>query len=491
MTTKKHPLLWGCTLLGFAAGTLLWMGHNAQAETLGFSLSQARPPGAALDDLAVLVLDEENGLPLSDAKITLADTLKDEDSAARGITGQDGTLLFRGALTRHPALTVSREGFSTLSLVGIQSPQLTVYLKPLPLTEWVTFSGQMTGWAPRPNSDVISAGLVFKSLSVFDLIHFDASSFISPLKDTIDVFGSHEIPSNLILPEQDISIFFGSITLNKPTYRLPILKNRSIRLATVQGTIATTDVLAMIQGGGKLSLNLLNKLKFQRSGLSDVVTTEGDRSIDVNAAFRLRPCHRVSVKNPPFEADVIVAAVTDIHGDREILMPTDIKLARSSDHPDQNRTVSLSSADSSIGKTHDVVTIAQSGKGRRLSGIVTQNAGADVNPGDFLTTEERPDAPSIPDWISVPALSTGVSAVVYQAQTIPLWYVFVLPGAGQTQVPAQRGLGLEKATSYSVMSLDFGPGFDNGSLDGQTIMQGLQRFSRAGAHIGENSSPLN
>jgi hypothetical protein len=476
-------------ILGMIAGVLL-VGGQANADSLGFSLSTEVSPGSAPDDLSVVVMDNETQKPLADASITLADSLNDDHSGQRHLTGFDGASRFKSALSRAHALTVTKEGFSAISLLGVKSAQVTIYLKPLPhsvaepvAVDPVLATGTLLGWPESLGGDVVNAGLVFRTLNAFDLLHFDTDSLISPLKDKIEVLGSHDIPSNLVLPEQDISVFLASFTLNKPVFRLPVERGHAMSLAGVQGTIAVRELMSIVQGGGKISLELLNKLKFTRAGLTGEFTPATDLHTDVTTDLDLHTQHQVTVNAPPFKADVLVAAATDMNGDRGTLLPTDIKLAVSSANPGQIKAVSLSASDASVGKAHDVLTIAMGEKGRRISGIVSDSAGASVKPGEFLAVDELADAPALPESLALHAMASGLSAAIYESSKTALWYVYALPESGTTPITASRLAGLDKVTAFSVIQLEFGQGFDGKTLDGQGVMRKLQRFARATAKV--------
>lgn len=491
--SRKTQLLLGFTLLGAAAGALLVAGR-AQADTLGFSLAATPAAGAGPGDVAVLVLDDETGLPLADAELTAQATLG-ADTASTATTGPDGSLLIKGALSAPVTWTVTRAGYASVALVGAQSPQVTFHLKALPKAEPVIASGIMPTWAGGGGGENVTAGLVFKSMSAFDLLQFNADSFVSPLKDSIDILGRREIPSNLVLPEQDVFFLFASFTLNKPTYRLPLPRGKESRIAGVQGSIATRDIVSLAQSGGKLSLELLNKLKFSRAGVTGPLRPEANFNANVNASYALRAAHRVSVSPPPFKSDVIVVAATDLNGDRNVLLPTDIKLALAAGASGAAKPLSVNAPDNvagaPVGKSKNVLAVALGEKGRRLSGIVADNAGQTVQTGEFLRIDELSDAPALPEKIALRPTANGVSALVFDSAGVAFRTVYLLPAAGQATLPVSSLPGAERgrATAYSTLSLEFGAGFDGRSVDGKSVMMGLKRFGRAMAKIGAQPKP--
>lgn len=493
-TLPKIRLRWAFALLALIAGAvILFNSGRAHAESLGFSLNASAAAGAAASDLSVLVLDDATGAAVTDAVVSVGDSLQDEGTTAvRGKTGAQGQLLAKGALSRGPrSLTVSKDGFAAISIAGLDSPQVTVYLKTLPSAAGlsagptVIASGEAANWPGAGDGENVIAGIALQSLSALDLIHFNVDSFMSPLKDTIDVMGSHDIPSNFMIPDQDISVFFASIHVSKPSYRLPIVRGKTVHLASIQGSIAVGDIVSLAQSGGKPTMDLLNKLTITHAGLSAPVVADRDFSQRLDANHELSPRHQVTPGAPPFTADVLVAAMTDMDGSRTVMLPTDIKLAASSNDPSRVHTVSLSGPDSSVGVSRAVLTVAMAGRGHRISGIISDRVGSDVSPGEYLPQDELTDAVTVPDLVALQPIATGLAAAVYEAQGAAVWYVYALPGAGVSQFPSSRLPAPAKITSYSVMKLDFGQSFDTRTLDGQKIMTQLQRFGRSTAKIGQ------
>ena len=466
---RKTRLVWTLAVLFGIASLLIVVGRSAHAETLGFTLSDDL--GGELGGTRVLVLDDQTLKPLADAQVQAT------------IVG--GT----------PSITVTKKGYASATIIGAQSKGMIVYLKELPTkARNVVASGKMKKWTGQfdERGSTVHAGLVVKSLSAFDLLDFESGSVISPLKDTIDVFGDREIPSNLMFPEQDVFLLFGSITLNKENYRLPVRAGEPSRLVGLQGEFSVDDVLPAFQGG-KMSLAILNKVKFKQAGLTStlVPTQDFTQIVDANQALSSR--HKVSVNKPPFAGDVLVVAATDTAGDRNFLMPTDIKLAINKDSPNQVNTVNLMAPSSGAPESLNIMTIAMSDKGRQLSGILTEKAGSSVRPGDFLGTASVETEPrALPETIAVKAPANGIATAVFQSnilgdeeRAVPVWYVYTLPNAGEVAVPTQAQPGDVRypIQSYAVVQLDLGQGFDEKKVDGETVLRRLQRFSRVSAKI--------
>ncbi|MGZ3697472.1 MAG: hypothetical protein ACXWP5_05165, partial [Bdellovibrionota bacterium] len=458
--TRKTGLVWLMVAIFSMAGALIAMGRAQAAETLGFS---AVDDGS--DRQSVTVVDESTMSRIDDAQIV-----------------------------QNPALhsiTVSRTGYAGVTLIGAAASKITVYLKKLPLeARAIQAKGTMSGWQMGDSrDDNVHAGLVMKAMNSFDLVHFQFDSLISPLKDDLNVFGHHKIPSNLVLPEQDIFLLLGSITINKSDYRLPLVSGQDVRLVGVQGQMSVDEIVPAFQGGS-MSLTLLNHLQMTKFNLTESIHLPGqDFERVVDASQPMAPTHTVTVSAPPFTADVLVAAVTDLNGDREVLFPTDLKLGLNSQDQSGPRAVTLS-APTSAG-LHDVVSFAVAPHGKRLSAIFSATPGKTVRPGAFLPVSELADGPALPATVQIQAPAQGVGMAIFESeapwstaelpQSMPSWYVVTFPSAGAVEVETARVPTTMAFKSYSVVQLDFGAGFNEKNLDGRVILKSLSRFTRATA----------
>lgn len=464
-----------------------WAGAGdarAATETLGFTLTQS----ASSSSLVVEVLDEQTETPLADAKVVIADTLASKPNAS-GWTDFAGREILRPRPNAAQALTVSKEGYLTFSLVGVGTGKITVFLKELrPASKNVIASGTFGGFAGSLGGSVVAAGVVFKSLSAMDLLSFQIESFVSPLRDTVDVMGPRQIPSNLVLPDQTVSLPLGGVRLNKPDYRLPLQSGHPVRLSGVQGQVRVSDLLPLLQNSGsRPSLEILNKLKFQRVGLSsESEPTESFRE-DFDAILSLNPNkHQVAPSRPPYTADVIVTAATDLRGDRSLLIPTDIKTAGTIEKPGVIQTVQLAAPAQNLGKARDVITIAISSSGHRITGIITDQAPQSpqvIRPGEFLNAPELPNFSSLPTQVKVQAPTKGLGAAVFYS-AYPVWIVYTLPSAGEITVPTVQLPGVadrEGVTQYAVSQLDFGQAFDERTVEGKSLLRKMERFTRSQA----------
>lgn len=486
-----------CGILGIVG---LLSAGSAWAENIGFSLSSADVvPGTK--DLLVSVQDEGTSAPIAGASVSvvsLADFQTGDLHSALS-TGADGSALLTGAYNAQPkAVTVSKQGYTTISVVGAATPKVSIFLKRLPdSSQSVVANGIVSGWQtwirPRPRGPVY-LGLVIRTLTVSDLLHFDMNSVISPLKDTIEANGPREIPSNIVFPPQDI--FFGTVHLDKPNYRLPLEKNREATLAAVQADVAQGDLLGMIQN--KPTPEALNKFRFSRFGLSSILKPESDVKADIVANVNLTPYYKVTVKKPPFASDVVVAALTDLNGERNGLIPTDLKCAYTSTQTTPTGPpTSLMVPKQAVGKSREVAVIAMVDSGRVLSGMILDQPPQTLKTGDYLMAQSLNDVPVIPASIPIQAPQKGMGSTVFvnqdrdekESQPYPTWHVYSLPAAGKINVPTGRVAGDRDLRLYSVMQLEFDAAFDEKAIDGKKVLSKLHRFADSTALIKKPGSP--
>lgn len=466
-----------------------WLRGSGGFHPFG-GLFQGRDSTAGLN---VTVLDDDTLLPIQGAGIQISDRMSDLTAAAAADdlaqTGADGTATFRDNGSDQPlAVTVTKAGYASVTLLGVVTRNAIIYLKRNSQPTGAILNGTMGNFQVPDGSDLVYGGLVFRTISAFDLLHFDMSSVISPLKDTIDVMGQHEIPSNLVLPRQSIPVFFASIDLDKPQYRLPVVVpdagGAPIRLAGLQCQISTDDVISIATGGGTLSPSMINKVHFTHVGISQAVQPASGSPQDVPAPYDLQATHQVMVPSAPFQADVLVAAFTDLDGNRQTLLPTDITSPRSG-----SSSVYLQSTASALGAARGVVAVALAPQASRLSGVVDMSGGSAIQLNDFLNIDPLQDYQGLPPSVPIHANPKSVAVVAFEgraqdsagvSRTYPIWTVYALPAAGNTAIPTAPLTGSSAPASYSEMQLEFSS-LNEHAVDGLTIIRDLTRFARSTA----------
>jgi hypothetical protein len=474
------------------------------AESIGFSLHDGDHP-AEPRETQILVLDDRTLQPVPDAMVTVRERTANTLSSAEILTGDlrfadsSGAVAFPVSGQTSKVVTAVKNGYAGATVIGARSSQVTIFLKPLEQSVPTSVgSGVVSGWqhAPFLLGKPVYMGAVFRSLNSYDLLQFQVSNLISPLKDEIDVFGKRQIPSNIVMPDETIPIFLGSIRLNKPHYRFPVPTEKPTRLALLQAQIDSSELVAIGQSG-KADASSLNKVQFDRVGLSEPFTPAADFKKDLNAEYALQPAHKVTVNDPPFPSDVVVIAVTDLQGDRNWLIPTDIKAPITEkemqiEKPIQHGPVTLRSIAQNApfpSRNQALITVATTKDLKRISGIITSSAGNQVNIGGFLESQAQPDSAILPEEVKIQAPSNGIGELIFRTQDKasniqhPVWFVYSLPEAGQVGI-STRELPLQNNISqYSALKLEFDPAFDEHEVDGQYVITRLRRFASETANI--------
>ncbi|MGK5089763.1 hypothetical protein WDW86_19605 [Bdellovibrionota bacterium FG-2] len=463
-------------------------GAAANADTLGFSIKDdgSTPANA----IRVSVVDEFTKQPLSQAKIAVSEIR--ETKLKTDLTNAEGTAVFTfesAAQALNPKMiSVSKPNYVNVSVIGTQNHIVTIFLKPLTAnTAPVLATGGLAGFKMPDTSDVVVAGLVFPTLSASDLLGFNPDSIISPLSDTIDVMGPQKVPSNLVIPRQAFSVIFDTIVLNKPTYKLPVAVGQPLRLTGIQGEVPVADLIDLAtSGGGKMSLDLLNKLKFRRSaGTTDIITPSGPFKKDLNATVLLSKKYQATPARPDFDGNILVLSANDLLGDRSILIPTDVKVALNTENANPIRTVSLAQPAADYGKARVTLSLAYGNHGNQISGVIASSATTALPPsvktGAFMSVDSLNDSKGLPATLSLQAPQKGIRVAVFEDKTSAVWKVYALPAAGAYALQTSTLTSSAAIAKYALIDLDFGSTFIETSIDGTTLMTGLERFARAGA----------
>lgn len=458
-----------------------WICSNAFSQSIGFSITDASTP----DHLNVTVLDEATQTPIAGAQVSITDSIGFGTPIDRMKSDGRGEVWFSNRSPAPKTVTVTGVGYATLSVVGVETGAMTAYLHPIATNvQTVLSTGTINGWTGvGEDTSIAHAGLVFQTVSALDLLNFQISNFVSPLKDKIDlgIIGKKDVPSNIVIPKQDVSYSFFTITLDKPNYRLPIPAGQTLGLTGVEVAAHVDDLVTFAQNK-QYNVSILNKIEFQRIGVTAPFTANKDIQNNVDASQTLTPAHTVTIaKMPPFQADVIAASFTDQNGDKSMLVPSDVKAIYSTVDGGDPQSVTLGSPQSTDASKRAVAAVAVAGKGLQLSGVLISSAGQQVQAGEFLNTEALPQGQALPTNVAARAPSEGVSATIFETDQ-PVWYVYTLPVAGTVNIPTAKLSAILKISRYSVNQMEF-DGFNPKSVDGNGIMSRLQRFARSSAKL--------
>lgn len=281
---------------------------------------------------------------------------------AEGITALDGRYtagLSDSAIAGGVSITASAPGHSAVSFLENVTHRVNIELPRDSVDSFSTMTGLLTGFKESDDETKAQAGIVAKALEMSDLANLDPTSLVSPLKDTMDVFGPREIPSNLVLPDQTFPVYFIPVHVDKPTYRLPVLTGSSSRYFGVTGAVNVQEAINIIRGDN--TWDIINLLEFQKVGLTKPVPVPraGDTiNLDFATDVTIRDTMKLKAgrnTGSPESRRLAVAVWEPLPG---TFVPTDVKLVQSDDF-------TLSVVESRTAKFLDVLV---SEKGDRYRG---------------------------------------------------------------------------------------------------------------------------
>jgi hypothetical protein len=279
----------------------------------------------------VTVRDEAG--PLTGATVYVES--RDGRALATGETREEGRFvmdLADAVIDAGVHITAFANGHGAVSFLENVAHRISMELPATPGDSYATLNGRLTGFKDNEDENKGSAGLVAKAMEITDLVQLDSSSFISPLKDTIDLLGPRNIPSNIVLPDQTFPVYFIPIHVNKPTYRLPMLAGSSSRYFGVTGTLLVQDAVNAIRGGS--AWDIVNLLEFQKVGVSAPVppANGGDNvKLDVVADTEIRGVLKLRAGKDTSPGETRRLEVAIWEPTKGLFVPTDVKLAKNED----------------------------------------------------------------------------------------------------------------------------------------------------------------
>ncbi len=201
-----------------------------------------------------------------------------------GLTGPDGRFvgeIVDAALSAGVSVTAFTANHSAVSFLENKAHRVTLELPENAPDSYSTLTGKLTGFKESDDESKAQLGLVAKAMEITDLVQLDSSSFISPMKDSIELFGKRNIPSNIVLPDQTFPVYFIPIHIDKPIYRLPVLQGSSSHYFGVSGSIVVQDAINVIRGSN--TWDIVNLLEFQKVGLTSAVPVPtGNQTISLD-----------------------------------------------------------------------------------------------------------------------------------------------------------------------------------------------------------------
>ena len=386
-------------------------------------------------------------------------------------------------------VSVRRAGYTEVIVAGLKKGKLTVYLKPVGATgSQALLTGVVQNYLPLLSGNV-DGGLVLRTLGVSDLLSLNPDTLLSPLKDTIKVLGSREVPSNLVFPDQRIG---GIFLLNKPIYRLPMSSYRKTRMVAIQAAIPTGSLMSL--PSPPKATDLVNLLNARKIGFTEELSPTGTVTKNIPLTTNVDRRSILEVATPNFPSDIFGLNLIDLTSDRQSLIASDVKAvkeARRARGADAVNEISLGSLSVvPAGGTQKIVAAAIGEKGNLLSvsilpGSLPGGAGR-VKAPTFLGPAILPKG-ALPKEYPVTGVERGIMILSLQEPSSPDGnfgkQVFVLPSMGTFSIPVQAlALGM-KVDRFTVSRLEFDEAFDSKKFEAGEVVKNLSRFTFSNTDI--------
>ncbi|RZA06872.1 MAG: carboxypeptidase regulatory-like domain-containing protein, partial [Proteobacteria bacterium] len=302
-------------------------------------------PGAQAVDLTVTITDEK-GAPLAGASVLVGsgrgvpfagnETLSD----AAGRAGfADASL--RGAAL--PSITVSKEGYSTFTMVAPAGNEVAITLPRYTNdADFAFLEGDVSGFATGVPSNALELGIFIPAFRPESLLNFDPQQFVSSYTTKINVFGERDVPGNVVLPTQRKKYGFLPISLSKPNFIMPLSLGLKAHMTALAGSVPISGAIGAIQAND--FLGAINLASFTHvSWTTNQVEVRGPEKFNIVLNQEIAPkAITAKLSGIPLDLDVVAVSVTDPSRDRSDFVPLDVKAVKS-------ESVSGGSTDISLG----------------------------------------------------------------------------------------------------------------------------------------------
>lgn len=425
------------------------MAASVPFETLGFSFVGDRAATA----LQVDVVDELSGLPILDADVQMS-----------GIDQR--------------WVRVRKEGYGELIIGQVPPGRLTVYVKPTGvLGNSEVVEGEPSGYLPFRRGDV-EAGLVIRALGVSDLVALNVQSLISPLKDSVNILGARQLPSNLAFPSQRVNFL---VSINKPTFRMPMSAVRQSRLSVVHASGGLMTLAGLPSDPG--AHDYVNLLTPRKVGWSAPFLPNSRSRVSPAMSVELPQTQTLTVAGYPFEGHYYGMNLIDLESNRQSMVATDVKAVPISS--DAQTTIQLKTpATAPAGSTLVPIAAAISNGGNRISAAIATLGSS--QPVQFLSPPDLAPGPLPASYAVAPADHAYTVLTAHEASQ-PVGnrsvQVVVFPSSNGAIVPlADLSRGIQ-AVRWTLSQLEFDSAHRMDQVSAETLPQLLKRFTFSLAEV--------
>lgn len=262
------------------------------------------------------------GAPLAGAKVLIGRALNEPLADNYVETAADGSFKMPSHWTQPEIVTIEAKGYIRASFLG-QTPKAQVFkLRPVVGQATLELSGLTSGFSIVNKDGVADFAIVMPALQKQSLFSFDTRMVISPLNDTIKVYGQEvQIPTNVSIPKQK-ETYILPVTLEKPEYRLWFAQPGPQKVVTLKGQFPFKEVVDALRGNVEF-VELINKFNIQGGSFKEIQISGAKTRADLSVS-ELSFKNERRLLSPDFKNDEVLMAVTVAH-EQGAMIPTDVK----------------------------------------------------------------------------------------------------------------------------------------------------------------------
>lgn len=245
----------------------------------------------AMEGAYKLQIKDKYGFAVSDGEVLLGNDWSSEQLfLIENGMAQIPTAKWQEAQT----ITIESQGFIRTSFVNINPGDKSLFINFDRQKSEKELSGIIRGYGSIKTDDRIDFAITMRAFPRSMFASFDLGQIISEKSDEMKVIGKTvEVPSNISFPKQKERYAFLTVTLDKPSYTIPLGEENKDKIVTIHGKIPFKKSVDYARND-KDMLELINDIRLKQLGLYDINTsTSMTKDLNVNqesliAAFQVR-----------------------------------------------------------------------------------------------------------------------------------------------------------------------------------------------------------
>jgi|GEM_PF-2325812 len=286
---------------------------------------------ASAGNLLVTVIDAETGNRISGASVMIGDAPRSDwqidpyawlrgeqgqapNTATTNLAGQAKLIEYGGALSAPFNLTVTAPGYEYVTIMNMNSPQVTLQLKRSEYPQAPYFAtGNVQDFNNLNNDGDTDIALVMPSITLRELSTLNTSKLLSRRQcwTPLSLLPAVELPGNLYVPSQreagDSFPYLIPFTINEHRYRVSDRARSVDNLVALGGKISTQRALDALEDPNTTMADLLAEVTFGELGIrrnQSFSTNNTSNRINIPLSTGLNSTATCSVSSVPTDAYV-------------------------------------------------------------------------------------------------------------------------------------------------------------------------------------------